>query len=474
MRSSTARTLRRASLLLVPLFAAGCVDERIVYEDVRFPPLPVGAAQFVGYSDQDSKRTVCGNCHVGQQSDWVTSAHADAFATLQASPGAQTFCEGCHTVGQLGNPVAQAGGWETTGDTRYHDVQCESCHGPGLTHIENPDIDANVPHAALSVGVDLDRGCGECHSGAHHPFVDEWSQSAHAQVRASPAGNPSCKGCHTGEDALLQWGIRDDYAEKEEVLSNPTAHLPITCGVCHDPHSGELEGQLRFPIDEPSEENNLCMKCHHKRGTPDPTTFRGPHSPEGPVLLGYAGWWPPTLEFAGDTITATHGSDRNPRLCAGCHVNSFTVTDQATGQFQFQATGHLFAAIPCLDANGIPGPGDCGLSQRTFQSCTASGCHSEVGARAAYTTAELRIQELTTTLRALLAQVPASEFVVDNRYTSAEGARFNAELGEYPGTAIHNPFLIEALLIGSIQQIRAEYGVGGAQSSVRLERLLGN
>ena len=83
-----------------------------------------------------------------------------AFETLEASGHAQESCEACHTVNGNGNP-AEGGGWLATGDTRYHDVQCESCHGPGETHVSNPD--ASQPLAFVSVGLELDRGCGECH-----------------------------------------------------------------------------------------------------------------------------------------------------------------------------------------------------------------------------------------------------------------------------------------------------------------------
>ena len=458
----------------VAALITACVDERVVYEDVRFPPLPAGAANFVGYSDEAAKETVCGNCHVGQQGDWENTAHASAWQTLEGSGHAESFCEGCHTVGQLGNAVNEAGGWETTEDTRYHDVQCESCHGSGLDHIENPDVDANVPMAPLAVGTDLTQGCGECHNGTHHPFVEEWSQSGHGNVQTSAAERDSCWGCHTGENVLLAWGVQDDYAEKQQALTDANTHLPITCGVCHDPHANNGEGQLRFPVDVPSEEENLCMKCHHKRGVPDPTTFRGPHSPEGPVLLGYGGWWPPSMEFPGGAVTATHGSERNPRLCAGCHVTSFTVTDDATGEFQFQSTGHLFQAIPCLDANGIPTTGDCGLQERSFQSCTGAGCHEteDVG-RGLLTLAETRVEDLVAELAALLALVPEAEFADDDgRYTTAEGSRFNRELAEVPGSTIHNPILIETLLRASIREVRQEYGLA-AQTGVSLGQQLG-
>jgi predicted CXXCH cytochrome family protein len=457
---------------VIALFAgSGCLDENVVYDDSRFPSLPGGAASFLGYSDRASKRTICGNCHVGQQADWAETAHAGAWETLQQSGHAQPLCENCHSVTSLGNVQTEPGGFETTGDARYHGVQCESCHGPGLEHVENPD--ATQPFAPLAVGTALTTGCGECHSGVHHPFLDEWAQSGHGQVRASAADRAECQACHTGENALLTWGVRADYLEKDQVVEGGD-HLPITCGVCHDPHERANPAQLRFPIDVPSEEENLCMKCHHKRGQPDPTTFRGPHSPEGPVLLGYAGWFPPSFEFTGGEIVASHGSDRNPRLCAGCHVNSFTVTDPATGDFQFQATGHLFEAIPCLDASGFPTPGDCDIGVRTFVSCVDAACHaSETDARDDLVRVEARIAELVEDLAALLAQVPEDEFdEMDPRYTTAEGSRFNLELAEYPGSAIHNPFLIESLLLASIEQVETDYGLASSSRASR-EPLLG-
>jgi len=167
----------------VLLVLGACEDtEEILVEVERpfFEDPPAQAASFLGFDDRDAKLTVCGNCHIGQQSEWEETAHADAWATLQASPGAQAFCETCHTVSQNGNATTAPGGWETTEDARYHDAQCESCHGPGETHVSNPD--ASQPQASIAVGTDLTTGCAECHSGNHHPFAEEWGRAAHSGV----------------------------------------------------------------------------------------------------------------------------------------------------------------------------------------------------------------------------------------------------------------------------------------------------
>ena len=474
MRRHTLRTL--LTLTAIVLASSSCVDERIVYQDRDLVgDIPTGHQGFVGLTNQETNLTVCGNCHVSFQGEWEQTAHAEAWETLEGSGHAQDFCEDCHTVTQLGNLTSQPGGYETTEDARYHNVQCESCHGPGLAHVQNPN-DANIPLAPIAVGSDLTTGCGECHQGAHHPFVEEWEGSGHANIVTYAAGRPECESCHTGEGALNAWGERADFVEKDSV-NQPNQHIAISCAVCHDPHSADVDGQLRFAVDVPNEEQNLCMKCHHKRGTPDlASQNRGPHSPEGPVLLGYGGWWPPNMQFpAGDTATiqATHGSNANPRLCAGCHVNAYAAVDEQTGE-EFFSTGHLFEAIPCM-VNGVPVPGDCAPAERSYRTCTDAGCHgSEAVARSLQQVAETRINALAAQLDVLLDAAPATEFNAnDGRYSTAEGSRFNYLLAtDYQGSIIHNPFLVEALLIASIQQMQEDYGVAAAPG-LSLARQLG-
>jgi predicted CXXCH cytochrome family protein len=467
MTSMACRSLQRGLVLAVSVvILGGCVDERIVFRDRDLlQGVPTEASGgFLGYSNVEASLTVCGNCHVGQQSQWVETAHAHTYARMQAVGSQQQVCRDCHATTSRGNVVETPNvGFIATGDARYHDVQCESCHGPGLQHVLNPSVRAAQPRAPIAIGQDLSQGCAQCHSGAHHPFVAEWAASRHARVIASAAANPACQGCHAAEFALDMLGVRADYLER----GGEARTMPIVCAVCHDPHRADFEGQLRLSISIPSEEQNLCMRCHQKRGQPDPTTFRGPHSPEGPLLLGDAGWWPPNMPFEpGTRIAGTHGTERNPRLCAGCHVQQYTIPDQLTGEIAFVTAGHTFQATPCLDPTTgfpIPGRANCTQEQRSWRSCTGAGCHgSEAVARSITAVARLRIFTLADELDRLLAQVPEFEFLpppTNPVYTTAKGARFNSQLARFPGSVVHNPFLLEALLIASIQQVRRDYNV---------------
>lgn len=478
--------------LLAVMAGASCVNEKVVERIVEverelFEAPAAAAAGMLGYSNQETKLTVCGNCHVGPQIAWENTAHADAWATLQASGHASGSCEGCHSVNERGNALTAASGYTATGEDRYHDVQCESCHGPGLNHVTSP-ADANIPLANVSTGLDNTTGCGECHQGSHHPFVEQWEQSGHGILNAYPAGNPSCQRCHEAGGILAAWGENAPYLEEDELL-------PITCAVCHDPHGSEHTAQLRFAVRSVPIEENLCAQCHSRRTVPDPGSSHGlhPHAPEADLFAGEAGFFFTGMSIDRGDVIATHGSEGNPGLCATCHVARTTVTDAATGAFVFQAVGHGFNAIPCVDEAGIPNSEDCGLSttERNFGSCATSGCHgSATAAFSALTTAATRFQALTEELANLLAIVdPNGEAAggeIDSKdgvLTTAEGAFFNLNLAEFGGSgrpdpllaftgaAAHNPFLMEQLLIASIQAVESEYQVA-ASPTVNLNRTM--
>ena len=169
---------------------AACTDEEIVY--VERPPFnePADpAAGFLGYYTSSTKQTTCGNCHADFQGSWKETGHAGAYATLKAVNAAAS-CYSCHTVNERGNDATGIAGHDKVQDSTYYDVQCESCHGAGFEHASLPDGVAG-PLASIGIPPDLataKNGCGECHQGEHHPFVEQWADADALQAHsAAPA-----------------------------------------------------------------------------------------------------------------------------------------------------------------------------------------------------------------------------------------------------------------------------------------------
>jgi len=481
--------LRALTVLLLLVSSSACTDEEIIFRDRElFTDPPATALNFLGYTDVESGLTVCGNCHIGPQGKWAETGHAEAWDGLQDSGHAQAFCESCHTTNELGNVVTEAAGYNAVPEERYHDVTCESCHGPGLDHVQNPN-NATIPDAPIDVGADNTLGCGECHQGAHHPFTEQWENSGHANVTGFAASRDGCADCHSGNGALAKWGVEPAYLEAGSTVS-------ITCATCHDPHGSDNPADLRFPVGGVEVELNLCSQCHNRRTQPDPSSSHGlePHSPETGLLSGDVGWFPPNLTIDRGEIVASHGSEGNPRLCATCHVTTSEITDAATGEFVLNAVGHGFNAIPCLDGEGIPTSGDCGLStaERDFETgCTGAGCHTSVtGVFAATSTAVARLSALHDELEELLLIIDPNLSAAggpidagDGVFTVGDGAYYNLELAAFGGSdrpdpglayaaaAAHNPFLTEQLLIARIAAVEDEYAVSASPDLVRARLL---
>jgi len=509
------------SMIVAVALFGGCTDERIVYRDIRFNPPPDTAAGFLGYFDASAKQTSCGNCHVNHQRDWVTTAHADAWdGLLTAGDPPQTFCTGCHTVSGKGNEVVGNAGYNRVPDVAYHDVQCESCHGPGFTHAETPDLGV-APLASIAVHTaDSSGTCGECHSGEHYPFAEEWEQSRHAEAQPAAISNyvaspttSTCISCHEGRGVLKAWGVTADYVEKDDPI-NATTALGITCSVCHNPHGSANTKQLRYPIDTPDPAQNLCMKCHLNRTVPASGSSRGntPHAPQGAVLLGEAGYvngaYVDTVVLNAASVATHFQPTANPRLCAGCHLFAFPTTDTA-GAFN-QATGHLFRPIPCYGGDGLPTDTiqDCAFipAERSFRACAASGCHAtQDQAALVYSVTRGRIQDLTFDLwvdldgdrtidaypvdSGFLAKIKANSPDLNPSaapVTAADGAEFNVRLFGEDALGVfmyangdksrgaHNPFYAEALLRANIDELTALYGsqIWWTPPSLRVQRIL--
>lgn len=258
--------------------------------------------------------------------------------------------------------------YTTWHDTKHfgENVGCESCHGPGSAHVASQS-DADIltfPNINSAVV------CGQCHG----PIYNDWLQSGHKQIIASPvaggATNPTqygrssrCMACHTAlyRPQIYERGL--DPANTTQVpdsmiveLSNAATQVitnAANCATCHDPHAqtanmnykGE-EVQLRHPVQNLSTTeiapgaaaatftnfNHVCGQCHNGRGAnpADATLTSSTSRPnmhdsnQFNMLMGIGG-----SEGAGPPIrNMAHATA--PGQCSQCHMpgsrHTFTVS----------------------------------------------------------------------------------------------------------------------------------------------------
>lgn len=297
-------------LLLVPALAvvAGCEEN-----EGPTGPREVGAAaglHYVGYSDAENRNPTCLKCHQETTFGWRLTGHANALTTLRESGHDADFCVPCHTTGwdsDDGIFGADDAWTAATSDTLiYRDVQCETCHGPA-SHHNNPYVN-DPTDVLMPVDSDLWEAdlCGQCHSDTHHPYFDEWEDSAHAGAHLTLGGfvasNPDCAECHVAQ-SFERWVTT---GETGYIAEDP---VPITCQACHTAHSNENPGQLRLPLGE----NIICAKCHNAEGTLPGSDV---HHATWEVFNG-------ALDFTypGETYeNSAHTSALAEEACVACHV----------------------------------------------------------------------------------------------------------------------------------------------------------
>ena len=120
------------------------------------PAPEAGQPHFVG--DE-----ACRDCHAEAFPLWEKSKHHDALATLQKKgKGLHLECVGCHVTGwQQPSGVCRIDRLEGHGQ-----VGCESCHGPGSAHVEDPDTSGKV-----RLGKEP-KTCTGCHDPENSPSFD--------------------------------------------------------------------------------------------------------------------------------------------------------------------------------------------------------------------------------------------------------------------------------------------------------------
>ncbi len=312
--------------------------------------------------------------------DWAGTLHAQALVALGAD-ATNPECLPCHSVG-----YGDTGGFvDATTTAGLAGVQCESCHGAALDHVQNVDDKTLRPTVSISADV-----CGKCHTGNAQPTFDEWSQSLHAAVvpdvaTSFTAGSSAttCGYCHSGDvrfASLIDGDPITDALLKGVAPANMNA---VTCAICHDPHKqtgnaaapeAGRDYQLRYAeatSPDPSNviltiapENgatgyagadlsryNLCQQCHHSRNSLWTGTSRGPHhSVQGSI---YIGEMPMPVGTEATPLVPNERSVHRfvPAQCATCHVHR----EAPPAASQPAIMGHSFDV--------------------DTKSCSAVGCH---------------------------------------------------------------------------------------------------
>lgn len=341
---------------------------------------------------------------------WAGSGHAEIFSqVLDTDPRNQEGCFVCHTVGFQGaggktginrTPIYTAFRkdevfWEPNMDppslrratgnwaalllrypevARFTNVQCDNCHGPtdsaahnrSFTDSEKRDrtIAERVPERiSLSSSV-----CAPCHEPPGENSYREWlEKSKHSSYRlavetstAEHAGRSSgmCATCHSAQGFLAKMRPQSDAPTAVPQLTPTTVH-PVTCVVCHDPHSSgnsfhwaTEKVPTRIARAPAGGRGLLCMRCHRnpvELGAHDDESrevldsVAAPHAPQFDVLMGLSAFF---VE-----VGTLRDQAQIEDTCVSCHMKR--VPDEPDRGYPRGEVRHDFSAIRS-DCNRCP------------------------------------------------------------------------------------------------------------------------
>ena len=189
---------------------------------------------------------------------------------------------------------------------------CETCHGPGSKHSDDPtNVKMPVVFTQATSSADINATCQSCHNRGPHAL---WDGSKH---ESRGLACTSCHSVHDFKSETHQLKAKDElvlcatcHRDKVAKMDLP-AHMPVregkmTCSSCHDPHGTTNEKLLRVG-DNVTE---LCTSCHQEK--------RGPYLWEhAPVSEGCT-----TCHDAHGSVNERMLVAKLPMLCQRCHIST--------------------------------------------------------------------------------------------------------------------------------------------------------
>jgi Zn ribbon nucleic-acid-binding protein len=171
-------------------------------------------------------------------------------------------CFKCHTTG----PVEE-GTWlegvDGLGDFSEGGIGCESCHGPGSHHIDDPTKD-NIDRVYEFAHTDNSLGGLEVDGVVQTP--DEFSDDV----------NFMCGTCHNRgytNKIDAKGGFVKHHEQWDELVSGPHKNAGVSCTTCHDPHKRTIwngdaivKNCTQCHTDQVNKVNHSgatsCLDCH--------------------------------------------------------------------------------------------------------------------------------------------------------------------------------------------------------------------
>ena len=186
---------------------------------------------------------------------------------------------------------------------------CESCHGPGSKHVDDP-VANPVKRFSKLPPTEVNATCTTCHNRGEHAL---WEGSQHESARPGLRDLPQRARAEVSEPKQLKAATqlelcatchRDKVAKLDRSGHMPVREGKMQCSTCHNPH-GATNVRLLRKGDSIAE---LCTSCHADK--------------RGPYLWEHA----PSRDGC-TTCHDPHGSSNErmlvakpPILCQRCHV----------------------------------------------------------------------------------------------------------------------------------------------------------
>ncbi len=230
-----------------------------------------------------------------------------APATPLAGYTGSEACATCHE-GYAASIQASKHGQAKDARTPAAAQGCESCHGPGEAHANDPEKVKPQRFDKLSAKA-VTETCTTCHNRGPHAL---WEGSAHESRNVSCV---SCHSVHKPKSATAQLKAvnqqqqcmschRDKVAKLDRSGHMPVREGKMECASCHNPHGSTNVRLLKAG----NTINESCATCHTEK--------------RGPFLFEHAG-------VSGESCATCHdphGSNNDrmlvakmPFLCQRCH-----------------------------------------------------------------------------------------------------------------------------------------------------------